>query len=263
MHMILMSGLLLVIYFVSLVLICLYRDQLNLKVFNCIFIIVDIIFFFCWNYSYYEKGKLKDGFMTFENISPMIFTMIGLLYFMKDSVKEYCLSAIAFLSFGMFVAMFVSPEHAYLSSFKQEATFDLTSETFCHMLASLFGLYLVITRQIKVDFEHWWKALVFMYSVISFGVILNYVFHRSFYGMNPYGNYKIYFLDIFGSFGATLVAYYFAIAVVISAGWHISRWFVKMTEHKVKEMPMKKMLNPDEDKDDLTEENLRFHEKQA
>ena len=143
MHMMQMAGIVLFIYFFSLALICLYRDKINIKVFNCIFVITDVIFFFCWNLSYFQQGWLDEIFMTFDNISPMIFTMVGLLYFMKDGVKEYCLSAVAFLSFGMFCAMLISPERAYLFDFDQEASFMYTSEAFCHMHASLFGLYLV------------------------------------------------------------------------------------------------------------------------
>lgn len=252
MHMMQMAGIVLFIYFFSLALICLYRDQLNIKVFNCIFVITDVIFFFCWNLSYFQSGWLDDGFMTLDNISPMIFTMVGLLYFMGDGVREHCLSAVAFLSFGMFCAMLISPEQAYLFSFTQEATFMYTSEAFCHMHASLFGLYLVVTRQIKVDFEHLIKAVVFMYSVITFGVFLNYVFHRSFFGMDPYGSYGIYFIDIFGSFGATLAAYYVGVLLVLIIGWQIGRIFLKLTSHKHKEMRAGALLTPNEDKDDLS-----------
>ncbi len=263
MHMMLMAGIVLFIYFFSLALICLYRDKLNIKAFNCIFVITDIIFFFCWNYSYFQRGWLDEKFMTLDNISPMIFTMVGLLYFMSDGVREHCLSAIAFLSFGMFCAMLISPEQAYLFNFTQEATFMYTSEAFCHMHASLFGLYLVVTRQIKVDFEHWIKSIVFMYSVITFGVILNYVFHRSFFGMNPYGSYGIYFLDIFGSFGATLIAYYLGVLAVLTIGWQIGRMFVRLTAHKTKEISIGKLLTPNEDKDDLSAENEEFYQGQT
>lgn len=263
MHMMQMAGIVLFIYFFSLALICLYRDQLNIKLFNCIFVITDVIFFFCWNLSYFQRGWLNEKFMTLDNISPMIFTMVGLLYFMSNGVREHCLSAVAFLSFGMFCAMLISPEQAYLFDFNHEATFMYTSEAFCHMHASLFGLYLVVTRQIKVDFEHWLKSIVFMYSVISFGVFLNYVFHRGFFGMNPYGNYGIYFLDIFGSFGATLAAYYLGVLAVLTIGWQIGRIFVKLTTHKHKEIKTGELLQPDEDRDDLSMDNGQMFEGQV
>ena len=57
-----------------------------------------------------------------------------------------------------------------------------------------------------------------MSSIISFGVVLNFVFHRNFFGMDPYGEYSIYFLDIFGSFTTTLIAYYLGVMVLLTLG---------------------------------------------
>ena len=230
MHMMLMAGIILFLYFFSLALVCLYRDKINVKIFNLVFVITDVIFFFCWNYAADQKGWLEKRFMTLDNISPFTFTIIPFIYIMKDSVKEYCLSAVAFLCFGMFCAMLISPERAYLFDFDQEASFLYASEAFCHMHCSLFGLYLIITRQVKVDFTHLVKAVVFMYSVITFGVILNLVFHKNFFGMDPYGNYAIYFIDIFRSFGATLVAYYLGVLVVLILGWQVGSVFVRITD---------------------------------
>ncbi len=218
MHMLLMAGLMLLFFFVSITFICLYRDKLDTHIWNLAFVLADIVFFFCWNYASDQYGWLADGFMTLENISPLMFTLIPLTYFMKDGVKDYCFSAIAFLSFGMFCAMMISPEHAYLFNFNEEASFLYTSEAACHMLCAVFGIYLVMSNQVKPNFTQWIKSIVFMYSIISFGVVLNFVFHKKFFGMDPYGDYSIYFLDIFGSFTTTLIAYYLGVMVVLTLG---------------------------------------------
>ena len=36
--------------------------------------------------------------------------------------------------------------------------------------------------------------------------------------MDPYGNYSIYMIDIFGSFEATLLAYYLGVLLVLTVG---------------------------------------------
>ena len=69
-----------------------------------------------------------------------------------------------------------------------------------------------------------------MYSVIGFGVFLNYVFHTSNFGMDPYGGYGIYMIDLFGSFEATLVAYLLGVLVVLTAGMQIGRIFFQLVE---------------------------------
>ena len=221
MDMMMMLGILTAVFFVSLTLIGLYYDKINVKIFNTVFFIIDVIFYFIWCRAMYERGWLKGGFPTLGNISPMIFTMIPLTIFMKDKVREYAYSAIAFLWFGMFLAMFISPEHTYLFDYNTEASLLYTGEALCHMLAALFGMYLIITEQVKFNFEHWIRALIFMYSVILFGVFLNYFFHKRNFGMDPYGEYSIYFLDIFGTFEATFVAYLLGVLAVLILGLQV------------------------------------------
>ena len=230
MNMMFMLGILASVFFVSLTLICFYRDKINTKLFNIVFIIFDISFYFVWNIGMYEHGWLDNGFETLGNISPMIFSVIPLTLIMNDKVKEYAYSAIAFLWSGMLFALFISPEYAYLFSYKTEANILYTGEALCHMIASLFGIYLIITKQVKLGTESLVKAAVFMFSVIGFGVFLNYFFHKDNFGMNPYGNYSIYFLDIFGTFEATLIAYLLGVLVVLILGLQLGYAMNKLVE---------------------------------
>lgn len=232
MNMMQMVGVAALIFFVTLTMIVSLRDKINIKLGNAIFTLTNIVIFFLWNYSAYMRGGLDDGFMTLENISPLIFTVIPLVYFVSDKLKGYAYSAIAFLSFGMFVAMIFSPSHTYLFSYNLEADTWFTCETFLHMNCALFGIYLVLTDQVKADFEHWIKSIVFMLSIISFGVFLNYTFHKSFFGMDPYGNFSIYMIDIFGSFEATLAAYYLGIFLVLTLGMQLNKLMYELASRK-------------------------------
>ena len=232
MDMMLVLGILASIFFISLTLICLYHDSINTKIFNAVFVALDVIFYFVWNLGMYERGWLNDGFETFGNISPFIFTVIPLTYLMHPKVKEYAFSAIALLWLGMFVALFISPEYAYIYDYHRQASVLYTGEALCHMLASLFGIYLIITKQVKLNLQTWIRAIVFMYSGIFFGVFLNYFFHKAHFGMNPYGNFSIYFLDIFGTFEATFIAYLFGVLTVLTVGMQLAMLFKYLIEPK-------------------------------
>ena len=256
--MIVMLGIMTVFYFITLTLICLYRDKINIKVGNLIFVIVDVIFFFFWNLAGYQRGWLDDRFMTLDNISPMVCTMIPFIYVMNDKVKHGCLSMTAFLAFGMFCAMYISPEHAYLFSFNEQANLVYTSEAACHLICSLFGFYLVLTGQIKTDLRHWLYSIAFTFSIIGFGVFLNFVFHKDFFGMNPYGNYSIYFLDIFGSFWATLFAYVVGVLLVLTIGMQVAYLLQRIATKKEKK-PRRKQDAPEE----ITEETQKVEGEKA
>ena len=241
MDMMLVLGILAAVFLVSLTLISLYRDTLNIRVFNAMFVIVDVIFYFVWNLGMHEQGWLKDGFETLGNISPMIFTVIPLTCFMNEKIKQYAYSAIAFLWTGLFLALFISPEYAYLFDYRTEASLLYTGEALCHMWASLFGIYLILTGQVKLNFQSWGRAIVFMYSVIGFGVFLNFFFHKKNFGMDPYGDYSIYFLDIFGTFEATLLAYLLGVLTVLTVGLEMGYLFERMVRPKSELMPLPKL----------------------
>lgn len=229
MDMQLMLGVGVLCYFITLVLICLYKDRINVKLGNAVFILVDAVLYLVWNISYAEKGWLDNGFMTLANISPFIFTLIPLTIFMKDKIRDYAYSAIAFLHLGLFLATLISPEYVVIFDYETEATFAYAAEAMCHVWAALFGLYLMLTKQVEISFKGWLRSIVFMLSVVSFGVMLNVILDTHCFNMNP-NDYSIYMLDIFGSFEATLVAYYLGIVVVLTLGMQSGYGLVRLVD---------------------------------
>ncbi len=227
MNMILMLGIVTFFYFFSLTLMCFYIEKMNPKFWNVVFVVSNCLFFLCWNLAAYERGWLNNRFMTLDNISPMMCTAISFLFVMNERVRAYCKCAIAFLSFGMFCAMLISPERAYLFSFDEQADFLYASEALCHMIMALFGMYLILSKQVEINMKDLLKSMTFVYSVVGFGVALNYIFHKDFFGMAPYGDYAIYGMRLFGSFETTLIGYCLGILVVLvfglQAGWALKR----------------------------------------
>lgn len=225
MNMIQMLGAVTLLYFITLALIVFNNRKINTKIGNFIFIVIDVVCYGFWIYGLFtRRGELTIS-MLMGQISPLTCLLLPLSCIMSPKIKDYAYSAIAFLNFGLFVAMFISPEHAYLFSFSTEASLHHTAEALCHMICSLFGIYLVLTEQVKADFLHWIKSMVFLYSIITVGVGINYVFHESLFGMNPYGDYSIYMIDIFESFEATAMAYYVGVLLVLTLGMQACHLF--------------------------------------
>lgn len=232
MNMIQMLGIVTFFYFFSLTLICIYKDKLNVKIMNTVFIIADIAFYFCWCYaSHQTRAHGLTAPMTLENISPLMCVVIPATLIMGERLKKFAYSAISFLCFGMFVAMLFSPSHTYLFSFNHEASFWYTSEALCHMNCSLFGIYLVLSGQVKADFSHWIKSIVFMFSIITYGVGLNLIFERRYFGMDP-DSFSIYMIDIFTSFETTLLAYYLGVFLVLTIGMQICYGINRLSKSK-------------------------------
>ena len=258
MNMMQMVGIMVFCFFTSILVLSLFHKHINVKLGNTMFIIADIVFFLAWNYAAYQLGWLEDGFMTFGNISPFIMTLIPFTVLLSPKVREYCNAAIAFLWMGMFLALMISPEHAYIFSFNTEASFHYTAEAACHLLASVYGFYLIISGQVKCDFKNWLKSVICMYSVITFGVILNFLFHTDHFQMDPYSGASIYMIDIFGSFWVTLAAYYLGVMLVLTlgmqAGYGIQRLVEKVNVETTESAPNTEKSEPTEEKASESEE---------
>ena len=223
-----MLGGLTLVFFVGLFLMCFFRERLSNPIFNPLFIIVCAICFFCWNYAAYERGWLEDGFMTLENISPFICTVILATPFMSEKIKDFANCTIAFLGFGMLLALYISPGASYFMDHNLTASFMHISEAACHLVMALYGFYLILCGKVKTDWQSYGKAIVFIYTAIGFGVFLNWCFHLGNFGMDMYGDYSIYFLDIFGSFEVTFVAYLVGVLGTITLGFLVGiflDWF--------------------------------------
>ena len=231
MDMTVVLGIFTFIFFATLSLMCFYRSKINVKLFNRVFIIADLIAYSCWNYAGYQVGWLNTGWMTLNNISPLMFTLILLVPFMKEKVRDYVYSTIACLSLGMFMAMLISPEHDYIFNFNTEATFLYTSEAVCHLVCSLYGFYLVLSTQVEANIKQWTKGVVCLLSIITLGVVCNFVFHRNYFGMDPYGNAQIYMIDLFDGFWPTLIAYYFGVLLILTMGMQTVYVLDRATAH--------------------------------
>ena len=219
MHVLNMVAVVSAVFLISLFLLCVFRDRLNNPIINPLFVGAAAILIFCWNYATFEHNGLKNGFITMENISPYICSLIAVTPLLNKKVKEYAYAAIAFLGFGMFLAMFVSPEFDYLFNYNQETRFWQVSEAACHVVMGVYGFYLILSDKVKLSLKTFGKAVIFMYGSIGFGVLLNYFFHTSCFGMNMHGNYAIYFIDIFGSFEITLLAYLVGVLGTLALGF--------------------------------------------
>ena len=228
MHMMQMLGGLSLVLFLALFLMCFFREKLKHPVVNPSFLLACAVFFFCWNYAAFERGWLEDGFMTLENISPFICTVILFTPFLSEKIKEFAHCAIAFLGFGMLMALYISPGASYFLDHNHTANFMHISEAACHLVMALYGFYLILTEKVHLTWINLGKACVFVYMSIGFGVFLNWCFHLSNFGMDMYGDASIYFLDIFGTFEITFIAYLVGVMGTLVLGFLVGiflDWF--------------------------------------
>ena len=209
------------VYFTLMVVILIYNKYMNPKVTNLIFIIINVLLFVAYNLNdFYRNGKFES--LTFDQISPFTFTTLPLSYLFSKKVRDAQFSAVAFLSLGMFIAMMISPQHAFLVSFRQDATLLFVLDTLLHLNCSLFGIYLIASGQVLLNAKSLKRSLIYMYSVITFVVFMNFCFKLNYFGMGPYRNFAIYMFDFFDSYWITLLVYVLGVGLVLSLGFEFN-----------------------------------------
>lgn len=234
MPMMTMTLILVCVYFACLVAILFFHKHMNPKTTILIFIIVDIVLFAgYWVNEYFRKGYIY--FITFDQISPFMFTMMPLSLLLKDKYKDVIYTTTALLSLGMLVAMLVSPLEAYLGSYRKEASLLYVLDVLLHLNCSLFGTYLFVSKTVKVDLKSIGKASSLLYLVIGFAIIINFIFKTNYFGMGYYGNYGIYMIRIFESYWATLLAYLLGIMLVLMLGFEYVCLLLKLNINNSKE----------------------------
>ena len=232
MSMMAMVAILVVIYFSLVLFVVFYGNKIDPKYGNFVFVITNTILFLSFYVVSYSPGS-RFRFQTLDNISPFTFSTIPFIYAMKPGLKDYYLKNVAFFSVGMFVAMLVTPQYAYLFSFNNKASTSFLFDALCHLNCSIFGIYLIASGQAKLTFENLKKAAIFIYCVVGIGVVFNYLFHTGNFGMNPYGGYSIYMFNFFEDYWATLLAYIVGIFGVLALGFGMNYLLNKVSGNKL------------------------------
>lgn len=217
------------VYFTLLVVILTHKKYINIKIANFTFIIVNTILFI----GYYLNDFVRKGMvesLTFDQISPFTFTMLSASFLLNDKVKQYFFSSVAFLSIGMLVAMIVSPQQAFLGSFRLDASMLYVLDTLEHLNCSLFGIFLVASGQVKLNADSLKKAFIWIYSVIALVLVMNFTFHLNYFNMGPYGKYSIYMFNLFDSYWLTLFVYLLGVSLVLMLGYGFNYVILKLTE---------------------------------
>lgn len=229
MSMMTMMILLVFLYFACLVAILFFHKRMNQKITIKVFVFIDLVLFIAYVINeYYRHGTFQ--FISLDQISPFMFTIIPLILVTKNKAKDIIMNTVSLLSLGMLVAMLVSPMEAFLGSYRKEASLLYWLDTLLHLNCSLFGTYLFISGTVKLKYKSLFKGVGLLYSIIMLGVSLNFIHHKNYFGMGYYSNYGIYMIRIFETYWATLVAYLLGVVLVLMLGFEYGLLLVKLNK---------------------------------
>ena len=201
----------------------------NFKLFNLIFcilvfvpyvilciIVYNSVGFYDWNFQ---------NVLPVANVSPFMFTAVPLILLLPKGVKKYAYLLISLLTVGMFLSSVLGC--IYNASINYKFHYHFLLDYIAHFSLSLFGIYLVRTKQVDFSFKNSLASGSIMVGDATLMMVLNLVFDTSFFGLSLRGKHNIYNNVLVDNSYISALLYYIGLIGIMSIGFLVSSIFNK------------------------------------
>lgn len=195
------------------------NQKINVNIINYVLISLVLIFYILTIIS--KVVILKYDFngiiyaLPFRNISPTAFCCCILVFFLRGKALNICKSIYSYLSIALIIAGFICPATLPISYNISYVPIDIFSSSLSHIFAGLLGFWFVWSRQIVLDKSSLKSALIIIYSLIVFSLILNAIFKINLLGLGMFANYSIYDLVRVEPYILTLLIFVVGVTLII------------------------------------------------
>ena len=160
--------------------------------------------------------------LPFGNIGPLVFFAIPFLFFLPKKVRRYGFTIIALLSPAMLVYGIMHGIMLVVAGTKVFAAYVL--DIFCHALCALYGIYLVRTEQVDFDVKKSLISGAVVFAVAILMLVLNAIFHTSFFGLSVYGDHNIYNVFVLDSAVLSVFLYFIIVGAALVVGYFFQKY---------------------------------------
>ena len=177
----------------------------------------------------FDDWNFKNTLPT-ANVSPFTFFLCPLCLVLPKRIGKYFMTMISLLSVGMLFSGAVTCIFNYMRGYTFYLTFFL--DVFEHAALSLFGAYLVHSGMASLKKK---DALIgggVIVCAAAVMLILNLIFHTSFFGLSLYGEHNIYNAVLTESGILSALLYFTGLIGVLALGYIYQRLLMKYAYKK-------------------------------
>ena len=151
------------------------------------------------------------------NVSPFMFSLVGMIYLIPLKIRKHIYLLISLLSFGMLLAaVFGCLYNAYIN---YRFHLHFLSDYLAHILLSLWGVYLVKSRQVELSARNMLSSSGIIMGVAFAMLILNMIFDTAFFGLSLNGKHNIYNTVLTDNSYLSAGLYFFGLICVLFFGY--------------------------------------------
>lgn len=214
---------------IYILLILLMKKMKNIKLFNAIFIVFIFITYLTHSLIIGFKAGFNDwnykNTLPVANVSPFMFSTLPILLILPDKIKKHCYLLISLLTIGMLLSAVFNCVYNFIINYKFHPHFVL--DYIAHIALSLFGIYLIKTKQVKITTYNCLISCLIIFSVSLTMLVLNVVFDTSFFGLSLNGKHNIYNIVISNNSYISALVYFLGLGFVLFLGFLYSLLFYK------------------------------------
>ena len=193
----------------------------NTKLFNCLF---SIAIFLCYLYVvikvYSSVGFYEWNFqntLPVANVSPFMFTLVGIIHFLPSRIKKRLYLLISLLSVGMLFATISGCIYNAYINYKFHLHF--ISDYLAHILLSLWGVYIIKSQQVELNKKNALISASIIIGVALVMMVLNVIFDTAFFGLSLNGKHNIYNVVLTDNSYLSALLYFLGFSFVLGLGY--------------------------------------------
>ena len=211
---------------------CLMKYMKNTKIFNAIFVVLVFALYLAISITVYLDVGFYDwnyqNTLPVANVSPFMFVAVPIASVLPKTIKKRVYLLVSLLSVGMFF----SPVYncIYNASINYKFYWHFTYDYLAHILLSLFGIYLIKSKQVELKIKDCLISGLIIIGVATTMLILNLIFDTAFFGLSLNGKHNIYNVVLVKNSYISALIYYSALCVVLSLGYFYCRVISKKSK---------------------------------
>ena len=214
--------------------IVLMRFMRNTTLTNAIFVLAVVIPYIALVVTIYRDTGFYDwnfqNVLPVANVSPFMFTCVPLALLLPKRVRKHFLLLISLLSVGMLLSGVFGCIYNAARNYKFHLHF--TYDYAAHFAMSLFGVYLVKSRQVTMSIKNALISSSLIFGTAAVMTVLNVIFDTSFFGLSLNGKHNIYAVVLTESSYLSALLYFLGLGVVLTLGYLYCSIFSRKSAQK-------------------------------
>ena len=208
----------------------------NVRIWNYLFSsVVFILYVSLVSTVYADVGPYDWNFqntLPVANVSPFMFSIVFIIQLLPSKIRKHFYLLVSLLCVGMFLSTVLNCIYNAVIHYRFIKHFLL--DYFAHFILSLWGIYLVKTKQVELTKKNVLISSSIIVGVAAIMVVINLIFDTSFFGLSLRGKHNIYNNVLVDNSYLSALIYFVGLIGLLVLGYFVCSFVNKRVQNNEK-----------------------------